>query len=103
MFLLFIVFFFFFFFKEEDGIRDTSVTGVQTCALPICSRRGPTGSPRWSGRTPRRAGRPTPGTAATARPWTRRGPTPEIGRASCKEKREITADDVRINKKQESE
>src|SRR5260370_6515410 len=25
----------FFFFKEEDGIRDSSVTGVQTCALPI--------------------------------------------------------------------
>src|SRR5437764_2833683 len=29
--------FFFFFFQAEDGIRDTSVTGVQTCALPICS------------------------------------------------------------------
>src|SRR5437762_10993712 len=27
--------FFFFFFQAEDGIRDTSVTGVQTCALPI--------------------------------------------------------------------
>src|SRR4029077_12118145 len=23
------------FFKAEDGIRDSSVTGVQTCALPI--------------------------------------------------------------------
>src|SRR5437763_12194815 len=30
------LFFFFFFFQAEDGIRDTSVTGVQTCALPIC-------------------------------------------------------------------
>src|SRR5208337_3644030 len=29
---------FFFFFQAEDGIRDTSVTGVQTCALPICLR-----------------------------------------------------------------
>src|SRR5437879_11084938 len=28
-------FLFFFFFQAEDGIRDTSVTGVQTCALPI--------------------------------------------------------------------
>src|SRR5467141_4651771 len=28
-------FFFFFFFQAEDGIRDSSVTGVQTCALPI--------------------------------------------------------------------
>src|SRR2546423_10332979 len=27
---------FFFFFKAEDGIRDKLVTGVQTCALPIC-------------------------------------------------------------------
>src|SRR5438046_10583028 len=26
---------FYFFFQAEDGIRDWSVTGVQTCALPI--------------------------------------------------------------------
>src|SRR5207245_7666150 len=26
---------FFFFFQAEDGIRDATVTGVQTCALPI--------------------------------------------------------------------
>ena len=25
-----------FFFQGEDGIRDLIVTGVQTCALPIC-------------------------------------------------------------------
>src|SRR5438046_6983821 len=29
------MFFCFFFFQAEDGIRDWSVTGVQTCALPI--------------------------------------------------------------------
>src|SRR5438874_4067515 len=29
----------FFFFQAEDGIRDLYVTGVQTCALPISSRR----------------------------------------------------------------
>src|SRR5207248_4243376 len=28
---------FFFFFQAEDGIRDRTVTGVQTCALPIFS------------------------------------------------------------------
>src|SRR2546422_6244607 len=28
---------FFFFFQAEDGIRDVAVTGVQTCALPICN------------------------------------------------------------------
>src|SRR2546430_17658153 len=30
-----------FFFQAEDGIRDLTVTGVQTCALPI-----------WHGRVP---------------------------------------------------
>src|SRR5260370_23076874 len=29
---------FLFFFQAEDGIRDSSVTGVQTCALPIFLR-----------------------------------------------------------------
>src|SRR2546430_6156825 len=32
----------FFFFQAEDGIRDLTVTGVQTCALPIW-RQGPSG------------------------------------------------------------
>src|SRR5207245_7949022 len=27
-----------FFFQAEDGIRDATVTGVQTCALPISSK-----------------------------------------------------------------
>src|SRR5882762_9184023 len=31
---------FFFFFQAEDGIRDSSVTGVKTCALPISFRGG---------------------------------------------------------------
>src|SRR2546430_17425413 len=30
---------FFFFFQAEDGIRDLTVTGVQTCALPISFAR----------------------------------------------------------------
>src|SRR5205085_4641159 len=29
------IIFFVFFFQAEDGIRDLTVTGVQTCALPI--------------------------------------------------------------------
>src|SRR5688572_32852305 len=36
---------FVFFFQAEDGIRDLTVTGVQTCALPISS-----GSPGDSAR-----------------------------------------------------
>src|SRR2546425_9635154 len=30
------MYYLFFFFQAEDGIRDKLVTGVQTCALPIC-------------------------------------------------------------------
>src|SRR5256885_10600967 len=33
----------FFFFQAEDGIRDYKVTGVQTCALPICNSDGTAG------------------------------------------------------------
>src|SRR5215211_5383093 len=38
----------FFFFQAEDGIRDHCVTGVQTCALPIC-RVIPPREPRRQG------------------------------------------------------
>src|SRR5438093_12240912 len=37
--ILRILTYFFFFFQAEDGIRDWSVTGVQTCALPISQSR----------------------------------------------------------------
>src|SRR5689334_24654283 len=51
-----LIVFFFFFFQAEDGIRDGTVTGVQTCALPISLR------PRWhrhrAPRRPRRQARP---------------------------------------------
>src|SRR2546430_6039233 len=33
----------FFFFQAEDGIRDLTVTGVQTCALPISDQPGTLG------------------------------------------------------------
>src|SRR5437016_8791263 len=39
-FIFIFVFLFFFFFQAEDGIRDWSVTGVQTCALPISGGGG---------------------------------------------------------------
>src|SRR5437016_6326348 len=35
LFLIVPLFYQYFFFQAEDGIRDWSVTGVQTCALPI--------------------------------------------------------------------
>src|SRR5437763_6193137 len=64
MFLVCFFVVFFFFFQAEDGIRDTSVTGVQTCALPI-SRRDAT--PRPVPRT-RSAPRPSPGRWPAPRP-----------------------------------
>src|SRR5437867_5062304 len=36
--IVYFLFFFFFFFQAEDGIRDRTVTGVQTCALPILTQ-----------------------------------------------------------------
>src|SRR5437879_9402701 len=44
--------FFFFFFQAEDGIRDTSVTGVQTCALPIARRSAEVGDRRGTENPP---------------------------------------------------
>src|SRR2546430_12438202 len=42
--------FYVFFFQAEDGIRDLTVTGVQTCALPILLARM-----YWWGKTGRQA------------------------------------------------
>src|SRR5690554_7254400 len=38
-----------FFFQAEDGIRDLYMTGVQTCALPICTLAGPSSSAAGAG------------------------------------------------------
>src|SRR5437762_10843648 len=54
VFYLLLFYFFFFFFQAEDGIRDTSVTGVQTCALPIWLRGRDVPVLCWSPVPPRR-------------------------------------------------
>src|SRR2546430_10976321 len=87
----------FFFFQAEDGIRDLTVTGVQTCALPIY----PTNSERVISRALRTGGvgyrdlPPLRGTRSLAvvlrdpcrhsRPTSAPNP-PQIGRASCRER-----------------
>src|SRR5205823_7422487 len=81
---------YFFFFQAEDGIRDKLVTGVQTCALPIlkaigryacwCACRLLSPSRRLAegpGRVPGRAVR-------VLMPWR------QIGRASCRERVEMS-------------
>src|SRR5437763_17099751 len=75
---------FFFFFQAEDGIRDTSVTGVQTCALPILTiaafelKAAPEGAAFFLRMEPEEL----------FRAW-KIGP--EIGRASCREREGSTA------------
>src|SRR6266536_4473016 len=73
--------FFFFFFQAEDGIRDPLVTGVQTCALPIC--RGQGGS-ATAGSGPARPSAGTAGRRAArqGRPDASRSSRPPRGRAS---------------------
>src|SRR5205085_7467255 len=96
------------FFQAEDGIRDLTVTGVQTCALPISP-----GAPRdRSCRISPATGEPSPG-ASPSRSGARRsaerpvsaamqergeagpaqtreaGPASKIGRASCRERGEV--------------
>src|SRR5256886_6657302 len=51
------LYFFFFFFQAEDGIRDLTVTGVQTCALPISARPGALDRPRRGRKSRPRASR----------------------------------------------
>src|SRR2546430_3185900 len=87
--------FFFFFFQAEDGIRDLTVTGVQTCALPISAARFRS-YPRAA--VPQEPGRPArlqplaprDGRALRAAiVYTRRGNAArsgQIGRASCRER-----------------
>src|SRR5260370_25868200 len=103
------VFDFFFFFQAEDGIRDSSVTGVQTCALPISMiicRRLMKIRPRHC---PSRAFSmsehylavdPWPASVRRGRRLVqkekRRG---QIGRASCRERVEISVGAVSLKKK----
>src|SRR5437868_15530294 len=99
----------FFFFQAEDGIRVRNVTGVQTCALPICRHRPASGGRRpyltpaafmkaaatrcWPVPTPAVATEIEPGfalVAATMRSEERRvgkGRGARWGRATCKQRR----------------
>src|SRR5437763_17172324 len=80
-----------FFFQAEDGIRDTSVTGVQTCALPICPAR----TRNWAA-----VASPSGSRMATAtRPGCFCGRTlvSKIGRASCRERVWIAVMDASFN------
>src|SRR5438093_13487051 len=80
---------FFFFFQAEDGIRDWSVTGVQTCALPI-SACGPLTSVHSTMAASTSATTPIPVTAVVQNGTSARVRSSQIGRASCRERVEIS-------------
>src|SRR5207245_5225935 len=86
--------------QAEDGIRDATVTGVQTCALPISSptrtSRKPTPPRRRQARDGELRGTSAPDLPSPGRPKSRIGreqeeqevrgaAREEIGRASCRE------------------
>src|SRR5690606_40020758 len=93
-----------FFFQAEDGIRDFHVTGVQTCALPIypASRcRSSVFSCRnsslfWRSCAVVSSADLISGSCSTVLPITiptvsaRKIATMEIGRASCRERVEVS-------------
>src|SRR3712207_7045998 len=100
-----------FFFQAEDGIRDIGVTGVQTCALPIYpARRSGPGSASRSARSWSTGPRARPSTApAGASPGgrtppgngpscSRRPPSSQNGRASGRERVEISAGALSLKK-----
>src|SRR5207245_8215363 len=92
---------FFFFFQAEDGIRDATVTGVQTCALPISAVPRACDAARQTARQPLEEARQHPAvtgppneldTLLSSPPRRRgsRGTAAEIGRASCRERVEMS-------------
>src|SRR5207253_4458495 len=102
--LSWLVLYFVFFFQAEDGIRDGHVTGVQTCALPIWRIILPAGQRHVLG-----AGEQLPDVDAAQRGrhhaevrQRREAPADfgiEIGRASCRERVEMSGGGVSLKKK----
>src|SRR5260221_10635813 len=101
----------FFFFQAEDGIRDHCVTGVQTCALPISDQLVRFFRPHAAPLNRVIEGLNRGGTAAAIRAARALGPAPAgapridepagIGRASCRERGEISVGPVSLKKKKE--
>src|SRR5260370_20946733 len=65
----------YFFFQAEDGIRDSSVTGVQTCALPISARSFFSHLKKWRTRKEKHEARPAR-YGKKKKPFSERPPVP---------------------------
>src|SRR3546814_9243816 len=83
---------FFFFSSRRRHTRCALVTGVQTCALPICTAPGPGLSPAIDTVDPQEVARFSAmaaewwDPAGKFRPLHKFNPTRQIGRASCRER-----------------
>src|SRR5699024_12770054 len=93
-----------FFFQAEDGIRDRNVTGVQTCALPIFRTTAsiPT-SPSTAASALRAHTRASSAACSglTSAPTLPVATRAQIGRASCRERVEISVVADAAKKKRE--
>src|SRR5689334_24416543 len=88
--MLSILLFIIFFFQAEDGIRDGTVTGVQTCALPI-----------WMWLTPEtRRRQPHPAACRIAAAESGRAPdrAPARGFAASFRSRSLRSEERRVGK-----
>src|SRR5262249_57737709 len=94
-----------FFFQAEDGIRDWSVTGVQTCALPILLQRIPERlAARCASLHPSQRSRAASRQAGALTAMPPISPTValrKIGRASCRERVEMAGEAVALKSKEE--
>src|SRR2546430_4339763 len=84
----------FFFFQAEDGIRDLTVTGVQTCALPISSASTPARTSAPSA-MPAPSARTTPSWRAAHAPCDTSG---SCGRASTTSAATTRSEERRVGK-----
>src|SRR5437016_8905375 len=110
LFLSLLFFVFFFFFQAEDGIRDWSVTGVQTCALPIFCISVGAASCRFriesisivapAAHAAEAASERQPENNGSSR-TAPSGASKEIGRASCRERVEISVVGGALKKKKD--
>src|SRR5689334_25443891 len=95
-----------FVFQAEDGLRDGTVTGVQTCALPISVIPGlcltqdlPCKGVSGPSEEAHRGAQPGRGVVELCQRWGSPGHS-EIGRASCRERVEIPVAAVTMKKRQ---
>src|SRR5690606_40627537 len=92
------------FFQAEDGIRDFHVTGVQTCALPICTVIGAAKLLEIHEQTAKnllhtarlRAGATT--TLALARLYAKELPSPAVLRRKAKARSRRRSEERRVGK-----